>query len=371
MRTITKNTMRSAMIAAGFSFCYGLWGATRLGYSEVFVTYATHTQFAIIVCLLGILLLVHLRILWASTFFGLAANINLFMAVWTTAAGGLFTVALERRLPTWRQIKFAAIMILVSTPTLVWAFSGATIHRPAIPTSFIHIMTGHIYALVYPQALIQTLALGLVAALAMIANHKDNLPACRLGIATLCCVAALTIGTAMPYVTDAQLLLLLLPLRFTSVVVLLAAISAGVLVVLRMNERTDQSLGAFLAAGGFLLKSPIVSIFGFSLLLPATSSGYRSLRIMIPIIGVLAVWLWAPITEASPKSALAFILLSAILVAASWRRQGGISEDDGLLMATGGLLGSMAAVPFSALSERRVRIFRYFHIYVAGISDFQ
>jgi hypothetical protein len=185
IRTITKNIALSAMIAAGFCFCYGLWGPTRLGYAEVFVTCATHTQFAIIGCLFGILLLVHLRILWASIFFGLAANINLYMAFWTTAAGGLFTVALERRLPTWRQIKFAVIMILVSTPTLVWAFSGATIHRPAIPTSHFHIYSGHIYALVFPQALTQTLALGLVAALAMIANHKDNLPARRLGIITL------------------------------------------------------------------------------------------------------------------------------------------------------------------------------------------
>jgi hypothetical protein len=207
---------------------------------------------------------------------------------------------------------------------------------------------GHIYAFEYPQATVQTFSLGILAGAATISNAAEDIGIRRLGVVMLCCVAALAAGVAMPYFTNAPLLLSLYPLRFVSITDLLAAICAGVLVVRGLDALgNDSGRGALLAAAGFLLKSPLVSMLGFALSVPRSKPRLRLLSSALLVVGIIGVLLRpSAIFESPTKSGLSFILVSTMLVLARCLYSGGKSlESDKLLGVGVGALGAIAAVP--------------------------
>jgi hypothetical protein len=111
----------------------------------MFVTYATHTQVAVVACLLGLLFLIQDRYIWAAVMIGLAAEVNLFMAAWAALAAGGYLIFEERRLITRTQIGFAVVVLVLTTPVLMWALRGSTISGPRIPVGFFRShFAGHI-----------------------------------------------------------------------------------------------------------------------------------------------------------------------------------------------------------------------------------
>jgi hypothetical protein len=351
-RALTGRRWAAAIAAAGFCFCYGLWSKTQLGYSEMFLPYATHSQAAIVVCLFGLLLLIHDRYIWAAVMLGVAAEINLYMAAWTALAAGGYLVFEERRLITKLQIGFAVVLLVLTAPVLVWALLGRT--GPKIPAEFFQEnLAGHTYGFNYPQAVVQTFALCLSAAAATIGSAAGENRVRRLGVVMLCCVASLAAGMTMPYFTSEPLLLSLHPLRFVSVANLLAAICAGVLLVRRLDALEDDGgMGALLAAVGFMMKSPLVSMLGFALSVPYSKPGLRLLCTALLMAGILGVLLPSPMIESSTKSVLAFILVCAMLALARWLYSAaGALESDRFLGVGVGALGAIGAVPPSGYSS--------------------
>ena len=343
----------SSLVASFFCFCYGLWGFTRLGYSELFVGYATHTQFAIILCLLSFTLLLRGHSLWSAVLLSLAADTNLFMAAWGGLSAGLFLIVNERRLLSRDQISFAALFITLTAPVLVWALysSGGS---GEIPLEFFRtFLKGHVYAFDYPQAAVQTLALGLAASLTALVSDREDQRLRHLGLLTLICVTVLGVGAVMPYITSVQLLLLLHPLRYVSITVLLSACCAGALLVKAIagGSRLDP-IPTFIATAGFLLKSPVISIFGFALVLRETVGWSRYIGVILAVAGPLGQLLYSPITETSAKSGWGFLLLCIVVSIAAWGRSTKVTSPDltTKLVSASVLGGLVTASPFEQMS---------------------
>lgn len=339
----TRSAARSALVVSGLSVCYGLWGVTRLGGSELFITYATHTQFSIVLCLLALCLLLAGRPAWSGVVLSLAADANLFMAGWTGLAAGLYLVASERRVPTRSQLALAGTFLVLSIPIAVWALRSGSASSSLPPGFFRDHIPGHVYALTAPQAAIQTLMLGLAAGLAA-AFHSDAGRIRRLGLLMLASVAALVAGSIMPYVTDTALLLQLNPLRFTSVLTLLAAAAAAALLVLGLDRKSpDGAIFLFVAVLGFGLKSPVVSILGLSFALPPS---LRWAGLVLSATAGLATLIPGGMADGSPKAQLAFLLLCAVLAVAMLRRPAlPAARDDASWLSTIAAWATIAAVP--------------------------
>ncbi|MEL7729838.1 hypothetical protein AAG612_09890 [Citromicrobium bathyomarinum] len=341
----------TAFVTGFLSFAYGLWGATALGYSEIFVTYATHTQYAIALSLFGLVRIMTGRPYLAGAMLGVAANINLFIAVWSACAAGLALIATQRRIATREQFGFSAAFLLIAAPVTVWGLAAGK-DSGAIPVSFFHeFLAGHIYALDYPQALVQCFALLLSAALA-IRSAVPGDPGQRLAVVMLACTAVLGVAATMPYIVEIPLLLLLHPLRFTSVPILLAAVGAGVLFIAAGTDRVEDDarsglalFAAALALAGFVLKMPVVSVFGFALAVPTRHRRTRGVALSLSVACTLAVLLPAPPMEMTAKAALAFFLMCAILAAVALLRPKGAPFHLRLVAAA---LGLVAIAPLSS-----------------------
>ncbi|MFV0623563.1 hypothetical protein ACBY01_06080 [Sphingomonas sp. ac-8] len=335
----------SAFVTGFLCFCYGLWGATPLGYSELFVGYATHSQIAITLCLFALALIAARRPLLAGALLGVAANINLFLAVWGALTAGIALVALQRRIVTREQIGLSLLFLAIAAPVTLWGLSANA--GGNIPTSFFHdFIAGHVYGFDYPRALAQSFALLLCAALAA----HVALPGAagqRFALLLMASIAVLAVAAALPYLTDAALLLLLHPLRFTSIPVVLAAACAGALFVQAFGERPDappspMRFAAALALAGFALKLPVVSCFGFALAVPAGRRRVRAAALLLSAACTLALFLPSPTEAMSGKAALALLMLCATLTAVAALRP----ENAPLpLRLSAGALGSVATVP--------------------------
>jgi len=351
-RFTSGRTAPSALVSAGFCFCYGLWGRTILGYSEQLATYASHSQFAIILCLLGLLALINDKPLWSAVSFGLAADSNLFMGAWGVLAAELYLLTVEKRIFSRSQIILSVVFGLLTAPVAIWALSKGT-SSSSIPLQFFRsFLAGHVYALDYPQAALLIFSLGLAAGFAAL-SAAPNMPKLRyLGIAMLCCTASLSAGAAMPYMTDKTLLLLLHPLRFSSVIVFLAIACAGALLVLRLSSReATELLPPFIAAVGFSLRIPLVTIFGFSLVLSAASPKYQRLGLALSLVAMLSLLFTSYVVDASLKHAVAYFLMCALVATATWRCDLSKSRlDCQLWLLSTGLLGSIAVVSPSQLT---------------------
>jgi hypothetical protein len=343
LRFSTGRVLPSSLVAAGFCFCYGLWGRTILGFSEQLATYASHSQFAIIFCLLGLLSLICNKPLWSAISLGLAADSNLFMGVWGVLAAGFYLLATERRTLTRSQILFGGIFGLLTVPVVVWALlKGAA--SSSIPLQFFQsYLAGHVYALDYPFASLQTFSLGLAAGFAVLSAASDRPRLHRLGLAMLCAIGSLAVGAAMPYVTDMPLLLLLHPLRFSSVIVFLAIVCAGALLVLRLGSReTADLLPPFIAAVGFSLRIPLVTIFGFSLVLSAATPQFRRLGFILSLVSLLSLLFTNHEIDTSLKHTIAYLLVCALVALATWRCNPPAERlDCQLWLLTVGLVGAI------------------------------
>lgn len=347
--TLIRSAGRAAWPAAfvtGFlCFAYGLWGATALGYSEVFVTYATHTQYAVALSLFALACIMSGRPYLAGLLLGVAANINLFMAVWSALAAGIALVAIQRRIATREQVGFSALFLTIVAPVTLWGLTANS--GGVIPVSFFsEFLAGHVYGLDYPRALVQCFALLLAAALA-VRSALSGTAGQRLAIVMLAATAVLAAATAMPYLTDAPLLLLLHPLRFTSVAVVLAAACAGALFLAARDARADRSargalFAAALALAGFVLKLPLVSVFGFALAVPANHRRLRAAAFALSATCTLALFLPSPSPAMAGKAALAFAMMSVILAAAALLRPEGAPLP---LRLTAAALGGLATLP--------------------------
>ncbi|KQP12789.1 hypothetical protein [Pseudorhodoferax sp. Leaf267] len=308
------------LVCMGLPFCYGLWGATRLGFSELFVTYATHTQYAIVLCLLGLLLLLHGRVLLSALAVGAAANTNLFMAAWTFATALLFIAAVQKKPLARDTVRYAAVFLVAATPTLLWLHSIP--RGPALPMAFFQeFLRGHVYALDYPRAALQTVLLGATAGMALW-RHAPGSPGLvqLLGLLNLCCTAVLVLAMAAPYVCELPAIGLLHPLRFASITVLLSAACAAVLLLQSLaTGGAGAMLPALAAVAGFLIKEPLVSILGLAL---AAQGGRPARPWRAAMLAALAsLLLDAPTAALSAKLAV-FCSLLAALLAAAWLADG-------------------------------------------------
>ncbi|MDZ3833326.1 MAG: hypothetical protein U0S50_16140 [Sphingopyxis sp.] len=311
----------AAFVTGFLCFAYGLWGATALGYSELFVTYATHTQYAIALALFGLASIMAGRPALSGVLVGVAANINLFMAVWSAAAVGGALIAIHGRVAMREQFRFALPFLVLAAPVTFWGLMASR-GGDAIPISFFReFLAGHVYGLDYPKALVQSFCLMFTGGLAIRFALPDGAGR-RLSAVMLAASAVLVVATAIPYLTERTLLLLLHPLRFTSIPVLLTAVCAGALVIAALTGRDGNgklSIPLFAAAtalAGFALKSPIVSIFGFALATPISHSNARKAAMALAVASVLALFLPAPPADIPGKAALAFVLMAMVLTAA-------------------------------------------------------
>lgn len=346
LRQVSRSIWPSALVTAFLCFCYGLWGATQLGYSEIFVTYATHTQYASTLCLFGLALIVAKRPFWAAVIFGLAANLNLFMGVWGALAAGVMLLLVERRI-SLNQIGFSLLFLMLAGPVALWGLQAST-GGGAVPYSFLRdFLAGHVYGLDYPKALAQTFALGITAALACFTALQDPAARNHLGAAMLACMMVLAIGTLMPYLTKIPHVALLHPLRFTSVVIPMAAICAGSLFIDAWRKPWEGFLfPAAVALAGFMLKLPVLSVFGFALAIPQANRNVRIATVALSMACVLALFLPAPATEFSNKSVVAFLLVCIVMATVSL-----LDPTDAPLPVriVAVVLGGVTVVPFSAL----------------------
>jgi hypothetical protein len=339
----------AAFVTGFLCFCYGLWGATPLGYSEIFVTYATHTQYAIALCLFGLALIMGNRPYLAAILFGIAANINLFMAVWGGLTAGCALVVIQRRIVTREQLGFSLLFLAIAAPVTLWGLSAGE-SGGGIPAAFFRdFLAGHVYGFDYPRALTQSFALLLAAGLATCAAFSNEAGQ-RLGIVMLVATAVLAAAAAMPYLTDASLLLLLHPLRFTSIPVVLAAGCAGALFLAALRGPADGSpyapplFAAALALSGFALKLPVVILFGFALAVPRDYPRTRAVALLLSAACSLALFLPAPDAAAPGKAALALLMMCGILAAVALLRP----ESAPLpLRLTAAALGGVATLPLS------------------------
>ncbi len=317
LRHVSRSPWASAWVTGFLCFCYGLWGATQLGYSEVFTTYATHTQYAVALCLFAFLQLLGGRSLRAAILLGGAANINLFMGVWGALAAGLMLVGLDRRVASRRQILFSLLFLLIAAPVALWGLH-ASAGGGIVPYAFLRrSLAGHVFGFDYPRALVQTFALGLAAALAVRTAPRDH-GSHVCGMAMLACMIVLGLGAIMPYLSQSHLPILLHPLRFVSVVMPMTALCAGLLFITAWEKPSAPLLfPAAMALAGFMLKLPVVSVIGFTLAIPQADRKARLLALLLATACLLALWLPAPETEISTKSVMAFGLTCLILTAIS------------------------------------------------------
>jgi hypothetical protein len=353
LRSLTGKTLQAAIVSAGFCFCYGLWGLTRLGYSEIlFVTYATHSQFAISACLLCLLLIMRGQWALSALVVGIAAAMNLFIAAWAGMAAALCLAATQRRLLTRSQVGFLGLSVLCSSPILVWAASKAG-SSGDIPLEFFRsFQPAHFFALGYPQAAVQTFALAALAALAVKQSNPNESAMRGLGRAQLCALAVLCAGAVLPYLTDIRLLLLLQPLRFTSIVVDLSAICTGALLVQSLDAKSaSETLAMFVAAAGFILKSPVVSVFALALIATGPGMAARWTAIALCTASVTACALMPTIIDDAMRSVLAFLFMCLTLATAILSRADDTWSDiDALRLLTAVVLGALVSVPRSAIT---------------------
>ena len=345
IRQAAGSALVSACTAAFLAFCYGLWGTTRLGYSELFSTYATHTQYAIILSLAGLGLVAARRGGAAGLVIGLAGCCNLFIGAWAALAAGLALVADERRVLTGPQLRLAVAFLVLAVPMAAWALAGGEGGAP--PVSFFRDeLAGHVYAARYPQAAVQTFALGIAATLAALASSAQGLR--RLGLLTGAAVATLGLAAAMPYLAEVPLLLLLHPLRFVSVAVLLAAACAGALLVAGWRGDARLAVPASIALAGFMLKLPVVSLFGFALAIPADRPRLRWAGAIVALAGMVATLLPSPIGEVPGKAVLGFLVMAAAVAIVAWRHA---DRGDWPRLIAAGSLGAATVVAPSELTR--------------------
>lgn len=346
LRQVSRATWPSALVTAFLCFCYGLWGATPLGFSEIFVTYATHTQFAATLCIFSLSLMIAGRPLWAAMLLGCVANINLFMSVWGALAAGLTLLMLERRIDR-TAVLFSILYLLLAAPVTLWGLYASAGENP-IPHSFLRsFMSGHVYGLDAPRALIQTFALGIACVLAVRTSLHTPV-AQRLAIVMLACVMVLALGAILPYLTQIRHIVLLHPLRFTSVVIPMTAIGAGLLfIAARWQSPVVGLFPAALALAGFMLKLPVLSVFGFALAIPVTNRKTRMLGLVLSLACLFAFFLPAPEREISDKVTLAFLLICLLLASVALLEPASAPLPFRMVAA---VLGALTVFPLSSVA---------------------
>lgn len=343
--------VRPAALATGFlCFAYGLWGATPLGYSEIFTTYATHSQYAAALGLFALALVSAGRPLAAAAVLGLAADINLFMGVWAAMAAGLALIARARRFPDRAQIGFGLVFLALAGPVAVWGVLAGS-GGGAVPYAFLrYFLAGHVFGFDYPRALVQTFALIVAAALATATAGGER---ARRGLATAMGAVALVlaVGTVMPYLTRNPLLLLLHPLRFVSVAQPMAAACAAFLFVRAWDappaaRAAQAAFAAAMALAGFLLKMPVLSVAGFALSVPRDRPWARAVGAGLMLAALGALFLPGAAAGAD-KTALALGLAGVVLALVAAARPAGAPAGVRLAALVAG--GATLVAPGAAL----------------------
>lgn len=331
-------------------FLYGLWGLTPLGYSDIFASYATHSQFSTVICIISLITVASGGPGLAGVAVGLAGNINLFMAFWTAVACGLFLVLQDKWLGTWRQVKFGASFILVVWPVLLWVLfinRNFSAGAPTIPISFFREeMAGHVFAFSYPRAFVQTVALGIVSGLAALSSSQPFVR--RFGCITLSCSSILILGAFLPYLSDAQPAFLLFPLRFASIVVICAFICAASLFVFSYDSNNSRErVLALVALAGFMLKMPVLSLIGLVALIGASKPYLLRLGSVLTIAAMLASWLWLDTAAISVKGLLGAILATIVVALGTYTNgeRDGPRAEQVVIVWTAWTVSILTAVP--------------------------
>jgi hypothetical protein len=295
-------------------FAYGLWGLTKLGQSEIFSAYATHTQFAIAACLLAFMLLLRQSAVASGLTLGIAANVNLFIAFWSLLAASAWLQMPRNGLSSKHKWQFFIAFAVFAAPVLWWVAQV----RLSTPKSdvelefFKELLAGHLYAFEYPQALLHTLLLGASAGIATVRFPKGTDNVHKVGLLTVVATVVLLAGALTPYLYHHDLIIALQPLRFASVVVILAAACSVALFVSNISG-IGSSIFPVIALAGFMMKLPLVSILGFSFAIVPSNAAMRLARISFPLLAIAATLLHAPPVAPNAKHAIAALLATLVV----------------------------------------------------------
>ena len=286
-----------AVVGCGvLAFGFGSRGIFELGGGELLAQSLTHSQIATALCLAAVALAVRRRWIVASLVCGVAADINLFLGFWTmlnVAAARALLDFEERRALDYRSYAAMGIGCLALTaPTLVWALSasrvpaGLTFSYPDFLEAYhpYHFFVHHEIWLFAAQI---GLLLTVWVATAAIAR-TDGLRV--LGALALGAAATLSVGAAVAYLTDSPLYLNLHPLRYAAVAYWIAALGTIALWSATVAGNPQRQALGGLAALGFLLPTPAVSVVALILMTdPQRLSRPKSIVLYVALLSALLV----------------------------------------------------------------------------------
>jgi hypothetical protein len=153
------------------------------------------------------------------------------------------------------------------------------------------------------------------------------------------------------------MLLNLHPLRFTSVLVAIAAACAVALVATFGTEDAARwRIGAVLALSGFMLKLPIATILGFSLILAERSRALNAMGLALTAGALLALLIpgWDPVV--SSKDILGAAVAIGIVALVGLREPVISGQRGGLIALLGVVVLLVTAVPLSRVAPAALAV---------------
>lgn len=320
-------------------------GASALGGGELLFRVASHSQWATGLCLIALAAAVGRRCVIAAVLIGAAANINLFLAVWTAAiiyVARIFLFdgsegAAKKAFLAW----FPAVILLLAAPTLIWIlWSSAPAHLPFSYRAFLYeYYPGHFFIHVSPQAAIDFTLLA-SATLLVAFRLAAGGPVRRLAMLLVSALAVLGAASVLMYLTDNSLILNLHPLRMAGLVTLALC---ALLLLLWLEQRREPShrphllLLAFLGMG---MAGPQTSLLALALLVHKFEPRWRLLS-WLAVAAAVVSGIVVPRPEMTAGLVLpVFTLMLWPVIALGWAK-----EKLSLRLALGSAFWLVAALP--------------------------
>lgn len=322
LATATGAEKLPAMVGTGIVvFAFADRFVLRFGGGELIASALTHSQTATAIALAAIALAARERWLAAALACGMAANLNLYLAFWTS---GLVVIArlFQRDIAGWDKSRSAArlavLIAIMALPTVVWALQTSA--PAAISFSFKQYLLDYFphHNFVHTQkadllGFVSILGAVLIALLPGVPRTDAALqPFRRLILAGL---TVLLIAAAYPYFTDSRMLLNLYGLRFAGIVFWLAAAALVAWWSFLCNDRPGWAGLGGIALVGTMLESPAVSTLALALVV---GEGHRwPLRLVMATLaaGATVALAFSTLRDAPPAIAAVCFAIGCLLAA--------------------------------------------------------